>query len=129
MLAPDESLTQRTYNVGAISFTPVELAASLRKELPAFEIAYAPDFRQEIAETWPQRLDDSAARQDWGWQHSFDLDAMTRDMLAALGPAAAERAALVRDGVLQAAERRKEMMEFLAGESAEPGDEAPRVSL
>ncbi|TYZ64734.1 hypothetical protein PybrP1_002866 [[Pythium] brassicae (nom. inval.)] len=84
MQAPRDALAQRAYNVTAVSFTPAELAASIRKVLPGFEIAYAPDFRQQIAETWPRSIDDSAARRDWGWRHDFDLDAMVRDMLEKL---------------------------------------------
>merc|ERR1719263_856801 len=84
MEAPDEALTQRTYNIGAMSFTPEQLAASIRRVRPHFAMSCAPDFRQAIAETWPQALDDSAARRDWGWQPRYDLDAMTDDMLRVL---------------------------------------------
>lgn len=122
MLAPSASLTQRTYNVGAISFTPAELAASIQKEMPGFTIDYAPDFRQTIAATWPQRLDDSVARRDWGWNHAYDLDGMTRDMLQRLGPVHADRVAAVKDDVLKAAEKRRKMIDFLSS-----GDEPVRL--
>ncbi|CAI5720263.1 unnamed protein product [Peronospora destructor] len=79
--APNDSLTQRTYNITAVSFTPEEIAASIKKVLPNFECDYKPDFRQQIAETWPRSLDDSIARRDWNWQHDFDLDSMVEDML------------------------------------------------
>lgn len=84
MQAPNESLTQRAYNVTAVSFTPAEIAASIKKVIPSFEITYEPDFRQQIAETWPRSIDDSAARTDWGWHHDYDLDGMVRDMLEKL---------------------------------------------
>ncbi len=83
--APAEKLTQRVYNMTAISFTPAELAASIKKVMPGFQISYAPDFRQKIADSWPRSIDDTKARKDWGWKHDFDTDAMTRDMLAVLG--------------------------------------------
>ena len=60
------------------------MAASIKKYIPEFEISYEPDFRQEIADTWPNSVDDSAAREEWGWKPSFDLDAMTQDMLKAI---------------------------------------------
>ena len=113
MSAPDECLTQRTYNVGAISFTPRDLAASIRRRVPEFTIDYKPDFRQAIADTWPQRLDDSAARRDWGWRPMYDVDAMTDDMFDALGPVEPMKAEELSVSVRQAAERRKEMLDFL----------------
>jgi len=73
------------FNVGAMSFSVGELAASIKKYIPEFEVSYEPDFRQEIADSWPQSVDDSAARTEWGWQPDFDLDAMTKDMLDKLG--------------------------------------------
>jgi nucleoside-diphosphate-sugar epimerase len=73
-----------SYNIGAMSFSPREIAASIRKELPGFTIDYAPDFRQAIADGWPKSIDDSAARADWGWEPLYDLDKMTADMLAHL---------------------------------------------
>lgn len=69
------------FNVGAMSFSAGELAASIKKYVPGFECTYEPDFRQKIADSWPQSLDDSAARQEWGWKPAYDLDAMTKDML------------------------------------------------
>lgn len=72
------------FNVGAMSFSTAELAESIKKYIPDFEISYAPDFRQAIADSWPMSIDDSAARQEWGWKPEFDLDAMTKDMLDAI---------------------------------------------
>ncbi len=85
MDAPSEALSVRTsYNLGGISFTPDELAGSIGNRLPDFKIDYAPDFRQEIADSWPESVDDSRARQDWGWEPRFDLDKTTGEMLAHL---------------------------------------------
>ena len=74
MTAPKESLTQRTYNVTSMSFTPAELAASIRKFIPGFEMRSVPDFRNDIAQSWPASIDDGLARKDWGWNPKFDLD-------------------------------------------------------
>jgi nucleoside-diphosphate-sugar epimerase len=72
------------FNVGAMSFSAGELAASIKKYMPGFECTYEPDFRQKIADSWPDSVDDTAARKEWGWNPAFDLDAMTQDMLKAL---------------------------------------------
>lgn len=83
--APFESLKHHCdFNVGSMSFSAGELAASIKKYIPDFEIEYKPDHRQKIADSWPQSVDDSAARAEWGWNPSFDLDSMTRDMLEKL---------------------------------------------
>lgn len=82
MESPGEKVKVRSsYNISAISFTPEEQAAAIQKVIPGFKISYAPDFRQQIAESWPESIDDSVARNDWGWNHEFDLDGMTADML------------------------------------------------
>jgi len=73
------------FNVGAMSFSAGELAASIKKHIPEFVCTYEPDFRQAIADSWPMSLDDSAAREEWGWKPAYDLEAMTRDMLDVLG--------------------------------------------
>ena len=73
------------FNVGAMSFTPAELADSIRKRIPGFRIDYEVDpVRQAIADSWPNSLDDSAAREEWGWRPRYDMDAMVDDMLANL---------------------------------------------
>ena len=85
MDAPAENITVRgSYNVAAISFSPDEIAESIKKEIPGFEIEYDPDYRQEIALSWPDVIDDSVAREDWNWKHSYSLDKMTKDILANL---------------------------------------------
>lgn len=70
-----------SYNFSAMSFNPQMVAASIQKEIPEFQISYAIDFRQKIAEGWPQSIDDTNARQQWNWKHAYDLDGMTKDML------------------------------------------------
>jgi nucleoside-diphosphate-sugar epimerase len=82
MEAPANRITIRhSYNLSGMSFSPAELAGEIRKHLPAFTIQYAPDYRQTIAESWPQSIDDTVARNDWGWKPEYDLAAMTSDML------------------------------------------------
>ncbi len=73
------------FNVAAFSVTPKLMAESIKKYMPEFEITYKPDFRQAIADSWPNSIDDSCAREEWGWQPSFNLDAMTQDMLKVIG--------------------------------------------
>ena len=85
MKAPAENIKIRSsYNLSAMDFTPAEIADAIKAELPGFTIGYEPDFRQKIANSWPQSIDDSSARADWGWKHDFDLHSMTKDMLAHL---------------------------------------------
>lgn len=82
MEAPaDRIKTRMSYNISAMSFSPKEIAESISYHIPEFKIDYAPDFRQAIADGWPKSIDDSAARQDWGWQQEFDLNRMTHEML------------------------------------------------
>ncbi|MGZ3912194.1 MAG: NAD-dependent epimerase/dehydratase family protein [Flavisolibacter sp.] len=82
MEAPMEKIRTRTsYNVSAMSFSPEQIAAEIRKYLPAFTIDYTPDYRQSIADSWPGSIDDTVARTDWGWKPEFDLSRMTKDML------------------------------------------------
>ncbi len=69
------------FNLGAMSFNVKELADSIKKRIPEFEISYEPDFRQAIADSWPNDVDDTAAREEWGWKPDYDLEAMTEDML------------------------------------------------
>ncbi|MEI6696515.1 MAG: NAD-dependent epimerase/dehydratase family protein [Bacteroidota bacterium] len=73
------------FNVAAFSVTPKLLAASIKKYMPNFEITYKTDFRQAIADSWPNSIDDSCAREEWGWEPAYDLDTMTQDMLKVIG--------------------------------------------
>ena len=89
MDAPAEQVRVRSaYNVAGISFNPQELASAIQRQRPQFRIAYSPDARQAIADSWPKSLDDSEAHDDWGWQAQIDLDAMVADMLAHIDIAA-----------------------------------------
>jgi len=72
------------FNVGALSVTAGQIAESIRKHIPDFEVDYEPDYRQAIADTWPMGVDDSVAREEWGWKPDWDLDSMTADMLEKL---------------------------------------------
>ena len=82
MEAPSSAINIRTsYNVAGMSFSPKEIASVIQGHLPEFEMSYQPDYRQDIANSWPQSIDDSIAAQQWGWKPSFDLGLMTVDML------------------------------------------------
>jgi len=78
------------FNVTAMSFTAGELASEIKKHIPEFTCEYKPDFRQDIADSWPNTIDDRAAREEWGWASSYDLEAMTNDMLEVLSKRYAE---------------------------------------
>jgi nucleoside-diphosphate-sugar epimerase len=85
MEAPADRIRVRTaYNLSAMSFSPAQIAESIRVHLPEFKIDYQPDFRQAIADSWPQSIDDSSARADWGWKEAYHLASMTADMLSQL---------------------------------------------
>ena len=82
MQAPEKEIKiHSSYNLAAMSFTPTEIAAEIKKHIPEFTITYEPDFRQKIADSWPASIDDHQAREDWGWKHKYDLETMTKDML------------------------------------------------
>lgn len=84
--APSENLRHHCdFNVTAMSFSAEELAAEIKRHIPEFEVTYEPDFRQAIADSWPESIDDSAAREEWGWKPDYDLKAMVEDMLEVLG--------------------------------------------
>jgi threonine 3-dehydrogenase len=77
-------LKHRSFNITAMSFAPEDIASEIKKHIPEFEISYKPDYRQEIAESWPATIDDSAAREEWGWKPDYDLAAMVKVMLEKL---------------------------------------------
>jgi len=82
MEADAENISLHTsYNLSAISFSPRDIAAEIKKHIPEFTVDYAPDYRQDIANSWPQSIDDSLARHDWKWKPEYDLARMTEDML------------------------------------------------
>lgn len=78
---PDRVKIRSSYNLSAFSFSPKELAEEIKRSIPHFKITYQPDSRQEIADSWPKSIDSSCAKDDWGWQPTYDLSGMTRDML------------------------------------------------
>jgi nucleoside-diphosphate-sugar epimerase len=82
MEAPAKDISIRTsYNLSGMSFSPEEIAAAIRKHIPDFSISYRPDYRQAIADSWPQSIDDSTARKDWHWKEEYNLESMTADMI------------------------------------------------
>ncbi len=82
MEADASRITIRTsYNISGMSFSPREIAEEIKKHIPDFKIIYKPDYRQAIADSWPQSIDDTVARKDWGWKEQFNLEEMTKDML------------------------------------------------
>lgn len=82
MEAPADNIKVRSsYNFSGMSFAPKDVVAEIQKIKPDFTVTYKPDFRQAIAESWPQSIDDSYAQHDWGWKPEFDLGKMTADML------------------------------------------------
>lgn len=82
MTAPKDSISCRTsYNIAGMSFSPEEIASEIQKRNPNFKIAYEPDFRQKIASSWPQSIDDSLARKDWNWTPSYDISKLVEVMM------------------------------------------------
>ncbi|MBL7918060.1 MAG: NAD-dependent epimerase/dehydratase family protein, partial [Bacteroidia bacterium] len=82
MHAPAEKIKIRSsYNLSGLSFSPKEIAEEIKKYIPNFKISYKPDFRQQIADSWPKSIDDSAARIDWGWKEKYDLGELVKAML------------------------------------------------
>lgn len=91
MQADESKLTRRVYNLGSMSFTPDLLQKAIKKHIPDFEMSYDVDFRQEIANTWPKKIDDSNATKDWDWKPDYDVDRMTEEMLSDLREQAANK--------------------------------------
>jgi len=81
---PESIKIRSSYNLSAISFTPKDIALSIKKHIKDFTIAYHPDNRQGIANSWPQSIDDTTARQDWNWKHTFNLEDITKEMITQL---------------------------------------------
>lgn len=82
MEAPRENIRTRTsYNISAVSFSPQQISNEIKTHLPSFSIDFNPDYRQAIADSWPQSIDDSVARADWGWKPEYDLRRLTADMI------------------------------------------------
>jgi len=85
MNADSSKLTVRTsYNLAAVSFSAKELETAVKKKIPKLKVTYTPDFRQKIADSWPKTIDDSAARKDWGWKHTFSTEDIVGDMYSNL---------------------------------------------
>lgn len=83
-MADPGKLSSRVYNVNAMRLTPRDIIDSIKTHIPNFECSFKPDYRQKIAESWPHKIDDSQAREDWEWKPDFDLDTMTEDMIKKL---------------------------------------------
>ena len=82
MNAPAKNIKTRTsYNLSGLNFTPKELVLSIQQYFPGFQVNYKPDFRQEIADSWPDSIDDKEAKTDWSWTPEFDLAAMSETMI------------------------------------------------
>lgn len=80
----DKISIRTSYNLAGMSFSPAEITASIQKVIPDFKISYKPDYRQDIADSWPQQIDDSQARKDWGWRPAYSLGKMTEEMIQEL---------------------------------------------
>lgn len=82
MEADASKISIRTsYNISGMSFSPKQIAAEIKKHIPEFSVSYKSDYRQAIADSWPQSIDDTVARKDWGWKEEFNLKNMVKDML------------------------------------------------
>lgn len=82
MHAPAESIKIRgAYNLSGLSFNPAQIADEIRKHIPNFKISYEPDFRQVIADSWPASINDSEAREHWGWKEHYNLVKLVENML------------------------------------------------
>lgn len=81
LFSDSSKLTQRVYNIGAMDFTPLELATLIKKNIPHFEVNYVPDKRQTIADSWPYSLDDSKAREDWNWSPKWNLNQLVEEFI------------------------------------------------
>lgn len=85
MEAPSDDIKIRSsYNLSAMSFSPEKIFSKIREQYPEFQITYNPDFRQAIADSWPQSIDDAEAREDWGWVHKYNLDKLVEAMMVNL---------------------------------------------
>jgi len=82
--SPDDIKVRTSYNLSAIDFTPKELVKEIQKLIPNFTTSYQLDFRQKIADSWPQTIDDSQARKDWKWSHTYNLPEMIKEIISNL---------------------------------------------
>ena len=83
---PEQIKIRTSYNLSAMNFTPKELALEIQRHIPNVTITYKTDYRQDIADSWPDSIDDSKAREDWGWSPNYTLSKMTKDILESLLP-------------------------------------------